>query len=66
MKPLEFEKIILKKLSFNQNLFEKELKKAFHRLTPADYLELQEWCREHFPPAEPEKLQTKVLLQEKH
>jgi hypothetical protein len=66
MNSLEFEKIILEKLSFNQNLFEKELKKALNRLGPEDCMELQEWCREHFSPAETKKLQTKVLLQENH
>lgn len=46
---LEFTKTILKKVSFNEFLFEKELNKAKKWLA-SDELELLEmWCRNEFP-----------------
>lgn len=49
MKILEFEKLILEKVSFDQLLFEKELRKASIRLPFSEWQELQEWCLNKFP-----------------
>jgi len=45
---LEYVKIILKKVSFDRKLFEKELKKAIMVLVPKDLKELKKWCYEQF------------------
>ena len=46
---LEYAKLILIKVSFSKNLFEKELRKAIRSLTLADELiQLREWCYEQF------------------
>ena len=49
MKILEFEKLILEKVSFDQLLFEKELRKASIRLPFSEWQELQGWCMNKFP-----------------
>jgi hypothetical protein len=49
MKILEFEKLILEKVSFDQLLFEKELRKASIRLPLTEWQELQGWCLNKFP-----------------
>ena len=45
---LEYVKTILKKVSFDRKLFEKELKKAIKVLVPKDLKELKKWCYEQF------------------
>ena len=45
---LEYFKTILDKVSFNQELFEKELKKAIRSLIPHEVEELKQWCYENF------------------
>jgi hypothetical protein len=45
---LEYVKTILLKVSFDQILFEKELRKAFRMLVPAELLELKTWCYQQF------------------
>jgi hypothetical protein len=45
---LEYVKIILQKVSFNEYLFEKELRKSLKSLLREDVLELKKWCYEHF------------------
>jgi hypothetical protein len=45
---LEYAKTILRKVSFDRHLFEKELKKALKLLIPQEILELKEWCYVHF------------------
>jgi len=45
---LEYVKIILQKVSFNEYLFEKELGKSLKNLLREDVLELKKWCYEHF------------------
>ena len=43
MKPLDFYKSVLEKVSFNQSLFDKELQKAKRDLSPKDQLTLVKW-----------------------
>ncbi len=45
---LDYVKIILQKVSFNEYLFEKELGKSLNNLLIEDVLELKKWCYEHF------------------
>ncbi|MFN6944860.1 MAG: hypothetical protein ACK4ND_07910 [Cytophagaceae bacterium] len=45
---LEYQKMILQKVSFDQQLFEKELKKSTKDLIREDLIELKTWCYEHF------------------
>ena len=45
---LEYFKTILDKVSFNQELFEKELRKAIRSLIPHEVEELKKWCYENF------------------
>ena len=48
MNMLEYMKIILKKVSFDPQLFEKELRKAIDGLLPSDLMELKNWCFQEF------------------
>lgn len=45
---LEYFKIILKKVSFDRYLFEKELRKSIARLIPPEVALLKEWCYNNF------------------
>jgi hypothetical protein len=45
---LEYVKTILKKVSFDRKLFEKELIKALQILLPIELKELKKWCYEQF------------------
>jgi len=45
---LDYAKIILQKVSFNEHLFERELSKSMKSLLREDVLELKKWCYEHF------------------
>jgi hypothetical protein len=45
---LGYTKTILKKVSFNADLFQKELSKAFERLLPYEVYELKQWILEQF------------------
>ena len=45
---LEYIKYILDKVSFDPQLFEKELKKNTRELLKEDLLELKQWCYDHF------------------
>jgi hypothetical protein len=45
---LEYFKIILQKVSFDQKLFEKELKKAVDSLILKEIKELKAWCYQTF------------------
>ena len=45
---LDYVKIILQKVSFNEYLFEKELRKSLQTLLREDVLELKKWCYENF------------------
>ncbi len=45
---LDYVKIILQKVSFNEYLFEKELSKSMNSLIIEDVLELKRWCYENF------------------
>ncbi|MFL5731012.1 MAG: hypothetical protein ACJ75J_16105 [Cytophagaceae bacterium] len=45
---LEFCKLILEKVSFDDRLFEKELKKSFTYLMPDESKQLLEWVSLHF------------------
>ncbi len=45
---LDYVKIILQKVSFNEYLFEKELGKSLKGLLTEDVLELKRWCYDHF------------------
>jgi len=47
MSRLEYNKLILQKVSFNQMLFEKELSKAMNHLSREDIIELHFWCTEN-------------------
>lgn len=45
---LDYVKIILHKVSFNEHLFERELNKSLKNLLGEDVLELKKWCYEQF------------------
>ena len=45
---LEYVKTILKKVSFDSKLFEKELKKAIKTLIQEEIQELKNWCYANF------------------
>lgn len=45
---LEYIKTILKKVSFDGKLFEKELRKAIKTLIHEEIQELKNWCYENF------------------
>ncbi len=45
---LEYAKMILKKVSFDRRLFEKELIKALKLIIPNDLKEFKNWCYEQF------------------
>jgi hypothetical protein len=45
---LEYTKTILKKVSFDRRLFEKELVKAIKTLVPKDLKVFKKWCYEQF------------------
>jgi hypothetical protein len=45
---LEYVKTILRKVSFDRKLFEKELIKALNILVPKELKELKKWCYDNF------------------
>ncbi|WP_018341918.1 hypothetical protein [Cytophaga aurantiaca] len=45
---LNYAKFILEKVSFDQQLFEKELIKHLSELIVEEVVELRNWCYEHF------------------
>jgi hypothetical protein len=45
---LEFKKSILMKVSFDLELFEKELRKAIRRLRMDELVQLKSWCLDTF------------------
>lgn len=45
---LEYAKTILKKVSFDASLFEKELRKAIKMLVNEELQELKQWCYANF------------------
>ncbi|WP_299255584.1 hypothetical protein [uncultured Cytophaga sp.] len=45
---LNYAKFILEKVSFDQQLFEKELIKHLSELIIEEVVELRNWCYEHF------------------
>ena len=42
----EYTKVVLQKVSFNKDLFKKELEKAINRLLPYELKELYLWLKE--------------------
>lgn len=48
MNMLTYAKTILKRVSFDARLFEKELRKAIKTLIADDVQELKRWCFHHF------------------
>jgi hypothetical protein len=48
---LEYFKTVLSKVSFDFELFEKELKKALLYLLPAEAYQLKDWCYNEFDEA---------------
>ena len=47
---LEYSKLILQKVSFDLQLFHKELGKAVSHLCENEVRELENWLRKHFAP----------------
>lgn len=45
---LEYSKLILRKVSFDSSLFEKELKKSLNYLMPEEIVELLRWVKIHY------------------
>jgi hypothetical protein len=45
---LEYQKMILEKVSFDQHLFEKELRKSMRDLIKEDLEDLRKWCYDRF------------------
>ena len=54
---LEYVKTILSKVSFNKDLFEKELRKALNMLIPEELAQLKNWCYENYSKKYPLVLQ---------
>lgn len=54
---LEYFKTILKKVSFDVVLFEKELKKAIKTLVDSEIQELRHWCYRQFNDQHPQVLE---------
>jgi hypothetical protein len=50
---LEYFKTVLAKVSFDQRLFEKELRKALESLIPEEIRQLREWCYKQFKEYQP-------------
>ena len=48
MKPLEYYKTVLQKVSFDQSLFNKEYAKAMRELSEHDKYKLVQWSTLHF------------------
>lgn len=48
MNMLDYAKTIVKKVSFDPLLFEKELKKAIKSLIPKEIIEFKNWCYHQF------------------
>lgn len=59
---LEYTKTVLQKVSFDRNLFTKEVKKAIKTLLPQEIEELKIWLR-HFIDDKPELESSLFLLQ---
>lgn len=53
---LEYAKVILPKVSFSKELFQKELDKCINWVEAPDLDELKEWCYENFGDMYPEIL----------
>ncbi|HLU89094.1 MAG TPA: hypothetical protein VKZ51_04625 [Cyclobacteriaceae bacterium] len=45
---MEYVKVILLKVSFDQKLFEKELRKGLKMLVPSEVKEFEAWCYKTF------------------
>jgi hypothetical protein len=45
---LKYAKQVLSKVSFDKDLFEKELMKALKMLVPVEIMELKKWCYQKF------------------
>ncbi|WP_298367153.1 hypothetical protein [uncultured Lutibacter sp.] len=58
----EYTKTVLEKVSFNLDLFKKELEKAFERLLPYEVKELYFWLQE-FTRTKPELQKCLTLVQ---
>lgn len=58
---LEYTKTVLQKVSFDVQLFQRELEKAIQRLLPNELLELKQWLIQ-FVTDKPELKQTLVYL----
>jgi len=44
----EYSKMILEKVSFEPQIFKKELRKALRQSTKEEFKQLMSWCREKF------------------
>jgi hypothetical protein len=53
---LEYSKIVLEKVSFNRDLFKKELEKSKRSLKDEEILLLQHWCTRSFQEKYPDIL----------
>lgn len=45
---IEYNKLILSKVSFDEEIFEKELVKALQPLVPLHRFQLIDWCKDNF------------------
>lgn len=48
MTMFEYSKMILEKVSFEPQIFKKELRKALRQSTKEEYKQLMAWCRDKF------------------
>lgn len=54
---LEYAKVILPKVSFSKQLFQKELAKCIQWVEPSEIQELYEWCLKNFNDKYPDVLE---------
>ena len=48
MNQLEYDKLILQKIKFSEELFKKEYSKAINKLSESESNNLCAWCRDNF------------------
>lgn len=58
---IEYAKIILPEVSFNKELFQKELKKCMNWIEPKDVQQFRDWCYVNFKNLYPDILEEELV-----